>query len=202
MAKIKLTKTELKAQTDSLKRFLRFLPMLQLKKQQLQAEIAAVSAKLEEVSVRERDARRNLSSWISLFSGDASELEGLVRINRVETERANIAGVSIPVFKALDTSVAELDLFSTPAWYDDAALAMREILRLKAERAVFTRQQELITAELTVTSQRVNLFEKVKIPECRENIRVIKIAIGDEQTAAVTRGKLAKGRTPVQEEES
>ena len=35
MAKIKLTKTELKAQTDALKRFQRFLPMLQLKKQQL-----------------------------------------------------------------------------------------------------------------------------------------------------------------------
>jgi len=41
MAKIKLTKTELKAQGDALKRFERFLPMLQLKKQQLQVEIAS-----------------------------------------------------------------------------------------------------------------------------------------------------------------
>ena len=56
------------------------------------------------------------------------------------------------------------------------------------------RQRELVTAELTTTSQRVNLFEKVKIPACKENIRVIKIAIGDEQTAAVTRGKIAKSR--------
>ena len=47
-----------------------------------------------------------------------------------------------------------------------------------------------------MTSQRVNLFEKVKIPACKENIRVIKIAIGDEQTAAVTRGKIAKSRVP------
>jgi V/A-type H+/Na+-transporting ATPase subunit D len=45
----------------------------------------------------------------------------------------------------------------------------------------------------------VNLFEKVKIPECKEAIRVIKIAIGDEQTAAVTRGKIAKSRTPQEE---
>ncbi|NCB29749.1 MAG: V-type ATP synthase subunit D, partial [Clostridia bacterium] len=49
--------------------------------------------------------------------------------------------------------------------------------------------------ELDTTSQRVNLFEKVKIPECKEHIRVIKIAIGDEQTASVTRGKIAKGRS-------
>ena len=61
---------------------------------------------------------------------------------------------------------------------------------------VLERQRALVTAELTTTSQRVNLFEKVKIPACKENIRVIKIAIGDEQTAAVTRGKIAKSRVP------
>ena len=39
MVKVKLTKTELKAQTDALKRFQRFLPLLQLKKQQLRAYV-------------------------------------------------------------------------------------------------------------------------------------------------------------------
>ena len=53
MAKIKLTKTELKVQTDALKRFQRFLPMLQLKKQQLQAEIAGIVQKADEVTARE-----------------------------------------------------------------------------------------------------------------------------------------------------
>lgn len=195
MAKIKLTKTELKKQTDALKRYQRFLPMLQLKKQQLQAEIAQIAANLEKVVERERIARQKLSSWVGLFSGDVNELKQLVKINRVETDSANIAGVTIPVFKALDTSVEEYDLYATPVWYDDATQAMHVLLSLKAERAVFAKQHELITAELTTTSQRVNLFEKVKIPECKENIRVIKIAIGDEQTAAVTRGKLAKSRT-------
>ena len=76
------------------------------------------------------------------------------------------------------------------------------LLALKAERTVLARQRELVTQELNTTSQRVNLFEKVKIPECRENIRIIKIAIGDEQTASVTRGKIAKGRSkPASEEE-
>ncbi|MBR4171990.1 MAG: V-type ATP synthase subunit D [Kiritimatiellae bacterium] len=195
MAKIKLTKTELKKQTDALKRFQRFLPMLQLKKQQLQAEIAQIAANLEKVVERERIARQKLSSWVGLFSGDVNELKQLVKINRVETDSANIAGVTIPVFKSLDTSIEEYDLYATPVWYDDATQAMHELLSLKAERAVFAKQHELITAELTTTSQRVNLFEKVKIPECKENIRVIKISIGDEQTAAVTRGKLAKSRT-------
>jgi V/A-type H+-transporting ATPase subunit D len=75
------------------------------------------------------------------------------------------------------------------------------VLSLKAERRVLELQHELVIAELRTTSQRVNLFEKVKIPECRENIRVIKIAIGDAQTAAVTRGKIAKGRSRQAKEE-
>ena len=74
--------------------------------------------------------------------------------------------------------------------------ALTDILSLQSERAVLQCQRELIAEELRTTSQRVNLFEKVKIPQCKENIRVIKIAIGDEQTAAVTRGKIAKSRSP------
>ena len=66
---------------------------------------------------------------------------------------------------------------------------------LQAEREILSEQRRLISEELRTTSQRVNLFEKVKIPECNENIRVIKIFLGDEQTAAVARGKMAKKRT-------
>lgn len=197
MAKIKLTKTELKAQTDALKRFQRFLPMLQLKKQQLQAEIAGIVQKAEEVLAREDKARADLSSWVGLFSaGDEEMLSGLVKVKSINTGTANVAGVAIPVFESIDTEVKEIDAWSTPAWIDNAVDAVTGILALRCERTILFRQRDLITEELTTTSQRVNLFEKVKIPECRENIRVIKIAIGDEQTAAVTRGKIAKSRTP------
>ena len=48
--------------------------------------------------------------------------------------------------------------------------------------------------ELRTTTQRVNLFEKVKIPEAKENIRIIRIFMGDQQTAAVARSKIAKGK--------
>jgi V/A-type H+-transporting ATPase subunit D len=79
---------------------------------------------------------------------------------------------------------------------DDAVKTATEVLTLQCERAVYEEQRRLVQIELQQTSQRVNLFEKVKIPECKEAIRVIKIALGDEQTAAVTRGKIAKSRTP------
>ena len=200
MAKVKLTKTELKAQTDALKRFLRFLPMLQLKKQQLQGEIAGIVAKAEAVTAKEKAVRAELDSWVALMATDENLLSGLVKVKSVNTASANIAGVAIPTFESVETEVREIDPWATPAWVDDEVKAAVDVLTLQCERAVFEEQRRLVTEELQLTSQRVNLFEKVKIPECREAIRVIKIALGDEQTAAVTRGKIAKSRVPAQDD--
>ena len=196
MARIKLTKTELKAQTDALKRFQRFLPMLQLKKQQLQGEIAGITAKAEETSARERAVREALNRWVGLFATDEGLIAGLVKVRQVNTGTANVAGVTIPTFGSIDTEVKEVDRWAMPAWVDDAVETTTQFLSLQCERAIYEEQRRLIAEELQLTSQRVNLFEKVKIPECKEAIRKIKIAIGDEQTAAVTRGKIAKGRSP------
>ena len=195
MAKVKLTKTELKAQSDALKRFQRCLPMLQLKKQQLQAELAAVTVRIEEVVAREEQERRALQPWVSLFSDQTVDLSNLVAVGQVITTTSNIAGVAIPVFQRLEATPATLDLFATPAWLDSAITLVTRMLTLKAEQTILKQQHDLIALELNMTAQRVNLFEKVKIPACKENIRVIKIAIGDQQTASVTRGKIAKSRS-------
>ncbi|HBJ59494.1 MAG TPA: V-type ATP synthase subunit D [Verrucomicrobia bacterium] len=194
MARVKLTKTELKAQMDALKRFQRFLPMLQLKKQQLQSEIAGIAAKADAVSAKERAIRSGLNSWVGLFATDEALLQGLVSVKHVYTGFTNIAGVTIPTFMSIETDVKAVDLWETPAWVDAAVETTTQILTLQCERAIYEEQRRLITLELQQTAQRVNLFEKVKIPACKEAIRVIKIAIGDEQTAAVIRGKIAKSR--------
>ena len=199
MGKFKLTKTELKAQSDALKRYQRFLPMLQLKKQQLQSEIAGIVAKAESVSAREREVRLELDSWVGLIATDEELLSGLVSVKSVKTGTANIAGVAIPTFESIDTDVKDIDAWATPAWIDDAVTVTTQILSLQCERRVYEEQRRLVQEELRQTSQRVNLFEKVKIPQCKEAIRVIKIALGDEQTAAVTRGKIAKSRAPESE---
>ncbi len=55
-------------------------------------------------------------------------------------------------------------------------------------------KESLLRQELRTTTQRVNLFEKKLIPELKENIRKIKIFLGDEETAAVGRAKQAKAK--------
>lgn len=196
MAKIKHTKNELKAQRDALTRFERFLPMLQLKKQQLQAEIQQIDAQLAEREARMDAAWAALRPWRRLLS-EPVELETLVTLEGARYDEGNIAGVRIPILIDVNIRRAEIDLAATPTWVDDAVEALEGLLRLRVERATLAEQRRRIAEELRTTSQRVNLFEKVKIPECRENIRIIRIFLGDEQTAGVARGKIAKKRAEV-----
>jgi V/A-type H+/Na+-transporting ATPase subunit D len=196
MAKIKHTKNELKAQSDALGRYERFLPMLQLKKQQLQAEIHAIDAQVADKRQAEERTRAGVARWVRLFAEETG-VDQAVILERVVTAEDNIAGVSIPVLREVVLTRAGYDLFLTPAWLDDAVEAVAVLTRLRIERETLEEQSRRITVELRITTQRVNLFEKVKIPECRENIRVIRIFLGDEQTAGVARAKIAKRRASV-----
>lgn len=193
MAKIKLSKTELKKQKDALKRFLRYLPTLVLKKQQLQMEMRKIEALLEKKQELYTDKNQALLKWIAVF-GEPVELEKLVAVKNVETETNNVAGIDIPVFIRADFEQIRYDLFTQPLWVDKAVEAVKELSVLKLELDILHFQKLLLGEELRITSQRINLFEKVKIPDTRENIRVIQIYLGDQQIAAVVRGKISKNK--------
>lgn len=188
---LKRTKSELKRQRELLKRFQRYLPTLQLKKQQLQAEVRHVEIARENLE-KERDAfRRDLQSWISLFAEDLP-LADWLEVKRLDIGTQHIAGVDVPVLEHLEIAETCPDRLEQPVWVDDGLNALRREIQLRAQLEILRQQEESLQEELRTTSQRVNLFEKVKIPECGDNIRMIRIALGDEQVASVARGKLAK----------
>lgn len=194
MAKIKHTKNELKAQRDALRRFKRYLPTLQLKKQQLQMEMRQIEQRMEEVRGEQQRLLEALAPWIRLFA-EPVDLAAIVAIESVKTATGNIAGVNIPVLQEIVFRPAAADLHRTAPWVDDGAKALEQMTRLRIEVEILAEQHRLLGEELRTTSQRVNLFEKVKIPECEENIRVIRIFLGDAQTADVARAKIAKGKS-------
>ncbi len=192
MAKIKLTKNELKKQKDALKMYTRYLPTLILKKQQLQMEIRKVEDR--EASVRrdkellEEDFRR----WIAVFGEDVGLDETLLVIEEVNTGTGNIAGVSIPVFEGARFAAVSYDLWEKPLWVDKAVTELQRVMLLDLELRILEEQRRLLAIELRTTTQRVNLFEKVMIPDTKKHIKNISIYLGDQQTAAVVRGKIAK----------
>ena len=194
---VKLTKNELKVQKDRLKQFQRYLPTLQLKKQQLQAVVMQAAAQLEQVERQRQAAVAGLDDWVAVFAENDSfppdkRLETLVRPRSVVCGQENIAGVTVPVFQELTFEDIRYDVADYPLWVDTAAVRLREIAGLDAMVKTLRQRVTLLERELRSTAQRVNLFEKVKIPEAKENIRVIGIYLGDQQTSAVVRGKIAK----------
>lgn len=188
---VKLTKNELKRQKDELKRYRRYLPTLFLKKQQLQLVIRQLEGQLADESLKQRELAAGAAPWLGLFA-EPFPFHDWLKVKGVETETANVAGVEIPVFKSMEFTTAGHDLFLTPPWVDEALLLFAGLIRLDVQIALLRQQVALLAAELRVTSQRVNLFEKVKIPQAIESIRKINIYLGDQQTAAVVRGKIAK----------
>lgn len=194
MAKIKHTKNELKAQRDALRRFKRYLPTLLLKKQQLQMEMRQLEQRMEEVQAQADRLAESIRPWIRLFALPV-DLTALVKLSEVRTTTGNIAGVNIPILQEIIFEPIEPDLHGTDPWVDEGREVVEKLVRFQIEREILAEEHRLLGEELRVTTQRVNLFEKVKIPEAQANIRVIRIFLGDAQTAEVARAKIAKGKS-------
>lgn len=194
MSKLKLTKTELKTQSDALKQYRRFLPTLQLKKQQLQVELRK-SRDLVEANRSEYAAlRKELESFVGLYAdkGAVEFVKNNLEIVGVSCSTANIAGVTVPVFDKVKFAEKPYNMFEADLWLDGGLAVVKKLISLIEAGKVLEEQYRLLNVELLSTTQRVNLFEKVKIPECMENIRKIQIYLGDATTAAVVRSKIAK----------
>jgi len=200
VTKIKFTKGELKRQRDALDQFRHYLPTLQLKKQQLQMKISEAKAELKNIDSQLNDLLNKIEQWSGLLSDKSVDLKSFVTPKQIMIEEANIAGANVPLFKDVLFEDAIYDFYGTPLWIDQGIISIREMTKLLIHMETIKKQIEILAQELRVTTQRVNLFEKIKIPECIENIRRIRIYLGDQQANAVGIGKVAKGKIEEKEE--
>lgn len=195
MAEIKLNKTELKVQKTTLDQLTKYLPTLQLKKQQLQAEVET-SKNMEEDILREMGKIRDyISGWSVVLSQKLTiNVYQMIQIESVETDVENVAGVDVPIFKDVVFKPFKYSFFIKPIWVDIAYEELRKIVVEREKLKLIRKRIELLAEELRQTSIKVNLFEKRMIPQCRENIRKIKIFLGDQEIAAICNAKIAKDK--------
>jgi len=193
MAKIKLTKNEFKKQKDALKRYTRYLPTLELKKQQLLSEIRRIQDEIEKLKKQYESMKTQLEKWVAVF-GEEVDIGSLFSLQEIETETGNIAGSDIPLFKGISFEDVDYDLMEYPFWVDEGIETIKTFVAMNAEIDILKQQEEIIQEELRTTVQRINLFDKILIPQTRENLRKIRIFLGDQQTASVVRGKIAKSK--------
>lgn len=200
MQTVKLTKTALKRQRDDLRRYQRYLPTLRIKQRQLQHEIVRVDTNARGIQAQADQVQNRVDGWIELCAEEVG-LDRLLQFERVEIRWNNVAGVDVPEFIEAHLHTPRYDLMSTPPWIDHALAALRTLIRLSAQAEVLKEQKRRLQRELRATAQRVNLLERVKIPERLGNIRRITVHLGDQQTAAFGWALLAKRKAATTQQE-
>jgi len=193
VADVKLTKAELRVHQLKLERLQKYLPTLQLKKAMLQGEVLVAQAEIDRLKEEFSVAEERVLKFSSLFTDRrATEIFTATKIQRVETNQENIAGVDIPIFKKVIFEEASYALFDTPLWFESAIARVEELIIIREKIRIVNEKKRALEKELRDVSIRVNLFEKILIPRALTSIKKIKIFLGDQQLAAVCQSKVAK----------
>jgi V/A-type H+-transporting ATPase subunit D len=193
MAEIKFTKTELRTQQLKLDRLRKYLPTLQLKKAMLQVEVNQAQIEIEALIAEFALSQEKVGQFSSLLTErSASDLFSAVTIRQVERVHENVAGVDIPLFERVIFEPPAYSLFDTPIWFESAILGIKELIVIREKIKIAQEKKQALEKELREVSIRVNLFEKILIPRTQENIKKIKIFLGDQQLVAVSQAKVAK----------
>ena len=201
MAKIRLTKNELKVQKDQLARFTRYLPTLELKKAQLISEVRRINEEITDIRSQMDASEKRIAPWIEVYGEDV-DLSQMFAVEEVLTEVGNIAGIDIPLFDKVIYKEQDYDLFETPLWVDEGLEEVKKQVNLKIKISILDKQIDALQKELQTTVQRINLFDKIKIPEAKAAIKKIRIYLGDVQTAEVVRGKISKKKIEKKKEKA
>ena len=194
MATIALSKSSLQQQRDRLRLFERFLPSLELKRQQLTAEYKKAMQVLVEAQQGADQASRSLSALLPILGSSSMKLSGLVRIRRIDIVEEDVLGLRLPTLRDVEFDTADYSLLATPFWVDDLVTCLKEVATYRIRLQVYHERVARMQGAVRRIAQRVNLFEKVLIPNAKRNIARIQIFLSDVERAAVVTSKIAKAK--------
>jgi len=192
MAAILLNKSVLQQQRVKLQLFERFLPSLDLKRQQLSAEYKKAEESLAEAEKAADRASRQVAAILPILGSSSMKLSGLVRIRRIHVAEEDVLGLRLPALENIEFEEAHYSLLATPFWVDDLALCLKEAATQRIRLEVYRERVARIHSAVRRVSQRVNLFDKVLIPRAKQDIARIEIFLSDLERAAVVTSKITK----------
>ena len=192
MSKLAINKSSLKKQRDQLKLFQRFLPSLDLKRQQLMTELKQSQEQLVVAEDEINQLTKSLTGLMKPLGAYEIDLANLVTIDQVEIEEENVVGVRLPVAREVKFRTAEYSLLAKPFWVDFLVEFLQRSCTMRIHLQVRRERVKKLEIAVRRTTQRVNLFEKVLIPNAQTNIKQIQIGLAEEERSAVVRSKIAK----------
>ena len=194
MAKLQLSKSALAQEQKSLKTFQRFLPSLDLKRQQVMAERGKAQKALAETRAEIEKFKKEAGEKLPMLAIREVDLTDLVKLTKVTLGTENVVGTRLPKLEEIEVEVRPYAFMGRPHWVDRTAEILREMLELRVRVQIAERRVALLEDAVKTVTQRVNLFDKVLIPRARQNIKRIQIYLSDMETASVVRSKLSKSK--------
>ena len=199
MAKVALNKSALNKEKRSLKTFNRYLPALELKRQQLMVERKKAEQALAESREHLRKVEQLVKRQLPMLARSDVPVENLVRVTDIQLIEENIVGTAVPLVKHIEIALTPYSDLAKPHWVDFLVELLKQMVRLRIELQVRELRHKELDKATRTTSQRVNLFSKVLIPRTKKNIQKIQIYMSDQDRASVMNAKLSKGKVLAQE---
>jgi len=166
------------------------LPTLKSKETALRMEVKKAGKGLEDKKRQLQDEMTKMEKvdkfWV--------EFPGLIQIKNADVQIKNIAGVKIPVLSGVNYEVADYALFGQPAWVPTGVEILKRMVKLRVEIKITERQFMILNRARKKTTQKVNLYEKVQIPQYQNAIRMVKRFLEDKENLSKAAQKLVKKR--------
>ncbi|MDO6467854.1 V-type ATP synthase subunit D [Neptunomonas phycophila] len=192
MSRLSLNKSTLNREAGQLVVYQRVVPALDMKRKQLMAARSkarnALATVAQEQSVLEASVIKNFPA----LDQSTLALGEVVQITELVYGEDNIVGLVLPRLDKVVIEHVDMCRPATPIWSDLLIEVLEQSCRLWLDYQVLRERLQRLDAAVLKATQRLNLFEKVLIPRAQKNIRRIRIAIADNERAAVVRAKIAK----------
>ena len=192
MARLALNKATLTKLTRQLKAYKNFLPSLDLKRRQLLGEQAKAKQALEDINKQLEGLEPLIASDLVMLSNQEVDLTDIVKVVGVDMAEENVMGTRLPKLNKVDIQVREYALLGRPHWVDRLVESLKIAVEMRLQLQVAEQRRVLLGKAARTITQRVNLFDKVLIPQTQTDIKKIQIYLSDVERAAVVNSKISK----------
>ena len=171
------------------------LPTLKSKEAALRLEVRKITADIDLLKEEyEMIVKENQN-----YNGFWTEFPKIVKIRNIISEQKNIAGVRVAILNKIDFALEQISLFNMPSWIRLAISMFERLMTIQIRIEMTEARLNALAYARKKTTQKVNLYEKVQIPEYRMAIIKIKRYMEDEDNLSKSSQKIVKERNRAKE---
>jgi len=170
---------------------LRALPTLQSKEAALRVEVKKAKDRMNELEQQLNEQLKEYDNMVRLWSEFDKDL---VTVKEVQLSSKKIAGTKTPVLDEVVFDIRDFSLYNKPSWFLKGVELIKSLSKIGIEMEVFRKKMAILDYARKKTTQKVNLYEKVQIPQYQDAINKIKRFLEDQENLSKSAQKIVKKR--------